>query len=100
MTYTEKDIVHENGRFWVLREGKAYKVYEAGITHSTRCGIFALGSDDESRQRAIEHSNRRAEADAEAKTIPATPLPRKLRRRAGPSSASLPLFASYTAEAA
>jgi hypothetical protein len=31
---TEKDIVHENGTFWVLREAKRYLVMKNGATHS------------------------------------------------------------------
>lgn len=31
----EKDIVHENGDFWVCAHNTAYTVYRCGITHST-----------------------------------------------------------------
>ncbi|ENY6785108.1 hypothetical protein ACF1CY_002572 [Providencia rettgeri] len=30
----EKDIVHENGKFWVLRDKDAYNVMQSGVTHS------------------------------------------------------------------
>lgn len=31
----EKDIVHENGNFWVLKSGNEYHVMRSGLTHST-----------------------------------------------------------------
>jgi len=35
MRYTEKQIKHENGKFWVLDTGKTYAVMQNGVTHST-----------------------------------------------------------------
>lgn len=34
MSYREKDIKHENGRYWVLDTGRAYAVMVSGVTHS------------------------------------------------------------------
>lgn len=34
MSYREKDIVHENGRAWVLKRRDCYAVMLSGITHS------------------------------------------------------------------
>ena len=31
----EKDIMHENGKFWVLRKGGVFYVMVAGVTHSS-----------------------------------------------------------------
>ena len=37
----EKQIVHENGDFWVLQEkAKVFTVMKAGITHSTSIQSF------------------------------------------------------------
>ena len=36
----EKDIMYENGKFWVLRTKNSYEVYEIGITHSLRCDVI------------------------------------------------------------
>jgi len=36
---TEKDIMYENGKFWVLRTKKSYEVYEVGVTHSVRRAV-------------------------------------------------------------
>lgn len=38
----EKDIVHENGKFWVLRDKDAYCVMKSGVTHSE--GIVLMHS--------------------------------------------------------
>ncbi len=32
---TERDIVYENGRAWVLKRGAVFVVFTAGLTHST-----------------------------------------------------------------
>lgn len=31
----EKDIMHENGKFWVLRKGGVFYVMVAEVTHSS-----------------------------------------------------------------
>ena len=36
----EKDIIYENGKFWVLKTKKSYEVYEVGITHSRRWDVI------------------------------------------------------------
>jgi hypothetical protein len=33
-------ILYENGRFWVTKAKHGFEVYENGITHATRRGIF------------------------------------------------------------
>ena len=45
MTYKEKDILHEVGRFWVLDTGKDYSVMVAGITHSTCDSAYTRDND-------------------------------------------------------
>jgi len=40
MTYREKDIVLEDGDYFVIRVPKGFEVYRCGITHATRCGII------------------------------------------------------------
>lgn len=37
MSYKLSDVVHENGRHWVLRVKAGFEVYKDGVTHSTRC---------------------------------------------------------------
>jgi hypothetical protein len=34
MSYKEKDIMHENGKFWVLKNKEGFHVMISGITHS------------------------------------------------------------------
>lgn len=34
MSYKEKDIVHENGKFWVLKNKEDFHVMVSGMTHS------------------------------------------------------------------
>ncbi len=46
MTICEKDIMHENGMFWVLRTNTGYTVCEDGVTHSTTCGTEWPLDDD------------------------------------------------------
>lgn len=41
MSYKEKDIVHENGKFWVLKNKDGYHVMVSGITHSTNDSSYA-----------------------------------------------------------
>ena len=35
----QKDIVYENGKFWVLSTMKSYEVYEGDVTHSVRLDV-------------------------------------------------------------
>lgn len=37
----ERDILHENGAFWVLKAGGAFHVMRQGITHSTTESAYA-----------------------------------------------------------
>lgn len=41
----EKDIVYENGKYWVLRDKDAYCVMKSGITHSVGDSAYALTED-------------------------------------------------------
>lgn len=34
MSYKEKDIMHENGKFWVLKNKEGFHVMVSGMTHS------------------------------------------------------------------
>lgn len=34
MSYKEKDIIHENGKFWVLKNKEGFHVMVSGVTHS------------------------------------------------------------------
>ncbi|WPJ56780.1 hypothetical protein RCIP0108_00068 [Klebsiella phage RCIP0108] len=34
MSYKEKDIMHENGKFWVLKNKEGFHVMVSGVTHS------------------------------------------------------------------
>jgi hypothetical protein len=47
MSYTESDIAHEVGKFWVLRDRpqKAYAVCISGITHSVVDSAYELNED-------------------------------------------------------
>ncbi|MGO1069468.1 hypothetical protein [Lysobacter sp. CA199] len=58
MSYRIEDVVHENGRSWVLRKGPGwFEVYTTGITHSTRCGTFHFSArPGYALERAIEHA--------------------------------------------
>jgi len=37
----ERDILYENGNFWVLRTPRAYEVYETDLTHSRRRAVIS-----------------------------------------------------------
>jgi hypothetical protein len=41
----ERDIKHENGRYWVGDVRGTYTVYEAGITHSTPDSSYVHDDD-------------------------------------------------------
>ena len=43
--YKEKDIVYEEGIYWVLKVKKGYEIYKIGITHSTR--VASIGFEGE-----------------------------------------------------
>ena len=47
----EKDIIHENGKYWVLRKKDAYYVMKIGITHSTSDSSYT--PDDDGKSIAI-----------------------------------------------
>lgn len=48
MSYKEKDIIHENGAFWVLRGRDAYYVMKTGATCSTSESAYRLNEDGKS----------------------------------------------------
>lgn len=45
MSYTEKQIKHESGEYWVLDTGASYIVFHAGVTHSTSESAYARTPD-------------------------------------------------------
>lgn len=45
MSYKEKDIKHEAGRFWVLDTDKTYAVMVTGVTHSTSESTYERTDD-------------------------------------------------------
>ena len=45
MKIRAKDIVHENGRRWVLDSPAAYVVMTAGLTHSTSDSAYTRDPD-------------------------------------------------------
>ena len=45
MTYKETDIMHENGKFWVLREKDKYCVCVSGITHAATDSAYEKNDD-------------------------------------------------------
>lgn len=47
MAYKVKDIVHENGDYWVARDKKhkAYIVYKNVITHAVSDSAYSLDED-------------------------------------------------------
>ena len=58
----ERDIIHENGKYWVWRKNTGwYEVFKNVGTYSLRCATVSFGNDDErARNRAIEECDRRA----------------------------------------
>lgn len=38
---TTKDILHENGAFWVVRRNGLFYVMQTGVTHSTSDSAYA-----------------------------------------------------------
>lgn len=59
MSYTEKDIAHENPTHWVLKTPKGhFEVYRKGLTHSTRCAYIGF-SGRVGIQRARAEADRR-----------------------------------------
>jgi len=54
----EKDIVYQNGSFWVLKTDKAYEIYEDKATHALRWDVIRTSFPD-SRNRAIENCDKR-----------------------------------------
>lgn len=58
--YKEADIMHENGKFWVLRNKarKMYEICESGFTHSVSTCGFEM--DDDGLSLAIAYCDYRA----------------------------------------
>lgn len=57
MSYKESDIMHENGKAWVLRDRgqKAYAVCISGVTHSVTDSAYPM--DDDGLSLAIARCN-------------------------------------------
>lgn len=45
MSYRERDIKHEAGRYWVLDTGTAYAVMVQGVTHSASESAYPRDPD-------------------------------------------------------
>ena len=47
MRFTEKNIIHENGDYWVCQDNEysQYVVYKNGITHSVSDSAYELNDD-------------------------------------------------------
>lgn len=45
MSYKESQIMHENGRYWVLDTLKSYAVMAMGVTHSTTDSEYKRSPD-------------------------------------------------------
>ena len=57
---TEREILYENGRFWLWRHPDGfYEIYGNGATHANRCGIIAYAG-----QRGLDMA--KAEVDRRA----------------------------------
>lgn len=69
--YKLSDVMHENGRYWVLKlpKDKGYQVYEAGITHSTLKDTIGYPGEM-GLNRAIEKCDRRAADDQISNHVP------------------------------
>lgn len=52
----EKDIVHENGDYWVLRDKEGYHVMKIGPTHSVVDSCYS--SEDLAKARCDYLANR------------------------------------------
>jgi hypothetical protein len=59
MSYREQDIVHEQGRHWVLKVPTGFEVYRIGITHSTRVARIGWPGTQQGLDRAIAECARR-----------------------------------------
>lgn len=69
--YKLTDVVHEKGRYWVLKlpKDKGYQVYEAGITHSTLKDTIGYPGEM-GLNRAIEKCDKRAADDQTSGHVP------------------------------
>lgn len=56
----ERDIIHEAGRYFVLRQKGGFGVFQSGVTHAT--GIVCY--HDATPERAISDVNMRAAREA------------------------------------
>ena len=59
---TERDIVHEDGDYWVLRTARGFEVYRARTTHSARIAVIGFPGD-QGLLRAKHEIARSIEAD-------------------------------------
>src|SRR4051794_20004564 len=72
MTYRESDIVHESGRFFVLRDRKPglFRVLRIEATASVERGTFHFPNrPDYARQRAVDDCNRRAAGEESRRQV-------------------------------
>ena len=60
----EKDIIFENGPYWVLKVKYGYDVYKCGVIHSTRCAIIGW-KGERGLDKAKNEIDRRIKLDNE-----------------------------------
>jgi hypothetical protein len=52
VTYAEKDIVYEDGDYFVIQVPKGYEAYRCGVTHATCCGIIGFKNEPARAEKA------------------------------------------------
>lgn len=66
-SYALKDVVHENGRFWVLRDRNlkgCFRVMRNEATYAVERAVFHYSTDPgRALNEAIENCDRRASGD-------------------------------------
>lgn len=79
-SYKLSDVVHEFGRYWVLRVPTGYDVYKVGATHSVRCAQIGWPNQEIGIARAKDECFRRTVEDLR-KLLPKK-LPSAVKHRA------------------
>lgn len=62
----ESKILFEAGKFFVIKAKKGFEVYEAGLTHATRCAIIGY-TGEVGLGRAIAEAKRRHTQELQCK---------------------------------
>ncbi len=64
MAFRESDIVHEAGRYWVVRMGRCFGICRNDGTHATRIYLYSPTPDTPDRLRdAVTHCDHLAEEE-------------------------------------